>query len=460
LRLENSVSSAYFVQRSDGDVEISASSVGTGIVFKTNGSSNDKVKIDANGNVSLTATADSSVGYSATNSSASANAAAQVLLGTSDTTMRMTAYPSTHGTRANQVWVNVQESGKVLVFGTGNTERGRIDTNGNLLVGSTSTNYRAEFSKTSGAAQVGIIAANNSYSELYFGDTDSKTVGALSYDHTTNALATFVNGAERMRVDANGNVGIGVVPSAWSPAQKLVQLPGGALSSSTAAEVFLGQNVYYGGSPVSDRFVTTRAASSFGQVLNTFTWRQSTNASPTADSVINWNTAMTLDNGGNLQIGQTASGYSNSNSHSLAVNGVAFVNHVNGTANGTAYTAYGYNGGGIGSVTQNGTTGVTYNTSSDYRLKHNQQALIGSGAFIDALKPKTWTWAQDGSAGAGFIAHEFQAVSPSSVTGTKDAVDADGKPVYQSMQASSAEVMANIIAELQELRKRLAKLEK
>jgi hypothetical protein len=40
-----------------------------------------------------------------------------------------------------------------------------------------------------------------------------------------------------------------------------------------------------------------------------------------------------------------------------------------------------------------------------------------------------------------------------------DAVDSDGKPVHQTMQASSAEVIANLVAEIQELRKRMAAVE-
>ena len=43
--------------------------------------------------------------------------------------------------------------------------------------------------------------------------------------------------------------------------------------------------------------------------------------------------------------------------------------------------------------------------------------------------------------------------------GEKDAVDTEGNPKYQGMQASSAEVIANLVAELQSLRKRLAALE-
>jgi hypothetical protein len=54
---------------------------------------------------------------------------------------------------------------------------------------------------------------------------------------------------------------------------------------------------------------------------------------------------------------------------------------------------------------------------------------------------------------------QFQEVYAGSVSGTKDAVDAEGKPVYQSMQASTSEVIADLVAELQSLRARVASLE-
>jgi hypothetical protein len=112
----------------------------------------------------------------------------------------------------------------------------------------------------------------------------------------------------------------------------------------------------------------------------------------------------------------------------------------------------------IGGITTNGTI-VIYGGTSDYRLKDITGPLTNSGTFIDALKPKIGTWKSDGSKFVGFVAHEFAEVSPSSVTGEKDAVDSDGNPVYQGMQASSAEVIANLVAELQSVRKRLAVLE-
>jgi hypothetical protein len=102
---------------------------------------------------------------------------------------------------------------------------------------------------------------------------------------------------------------------------------------------------------------------------------------------------------------------------------------------------------------------TAYNTSSDYRLKDNIQSLTGSGSFIDALKPRKWSWVQGGGDGVGFVAHEVAPVSPSSVSGEKDAVKEDGSPDYQVMEYGSAEFIANMIAELQELRRRVAQLE-
>jgi hypothetical protein len=84
---------------------------------------------------------------------------------------------------------------------------------------------------------------------------------------------------------------------------------------------------------------------------------------------------------------------------------------------------------------------------------------MGHGERLDALEPIEYTWNVNGSRTQGFLAHKFQEVYADSVTGKKDAVDVDGNPVYQSMQAGSAEVIADVVAELKSLRKRVAFLE-
>jgi hypothetical protein len=109
----------------------------------------------------------------------------------------------------------------------------------------------------------------------------------------------------------------------------------------------------------------------------------------------------------------------------------------------------------VGDITVTTTT-TSFNSTSDYRLKTVVGAVTGHGARIDALEPIEYTWNSTGLRTRGFLAHKFQEVYANSVTGTKDAMNADGKPEYQSMQAATSEVIADLVAEIQSLRQRLS----
>jgi hypothetical protein len=102
----------------------------------------------------------------------------------------------------------------------------------------------------------------------------------------------------------------------------------------------------------------------------------------------------------------------------------------------------------LGAITQNGASNISYATSSDYRLKENIIPMTGALAKVSALKPVTYTWKEDGSAGQGFIAHELQEVVPNAVVGEKDAVDEEGNPVYQGVDTSF--LVATLTAAIQE----------
>lgn len=118
-----------------------------------------------------------------------------------------------------------------------------------------------------------------------------------------------------------------------------------------------------------------------------------------------------------------------------------------------AYTGGDYQ---IGFVNGNGLIGniftsnssTSYNTSSDYRLKENIAPMQNALNVVQQLKPVTYSWKSDGSSSQGFIAHELQKVMPDCVTGEKDAVDAEGKPVYQGIDTSF--LVATLTAAIQE----------
>ena len=169
----------------------------------------------------------------------------------------------------------------------------------------------------------------------------------------------------------------------------------------------------------------------------------------------------TLNSSGRLLVGAATSvldGKLESHFTGSADNGAIF----NETANfaSTTFLAFALSGTPIGTVGRVGaTSAVVYNTTSDYRLKTIVGSVTGQGERIDALKPIDFQWKEGGEQSRGFLAHEFQTVYANSVSGEKDAVNANGNPVYQAMQASTPEVIADLVAEIQQLRARVAALE-
>jgi hypothetical protein len=105
-----------------------------------------------------------------------------------------------------------------------------------------------------------------------------------------------------------------------------------------------------------------------------------------------------------------------------------------------------------GSIVYNRAGGLTaYNTTSDYRAKDISGPLTDSGALIDSVPVYMGKMKGATQERPMFIAHEVPAYAH---TGEKDAVDADGNPVYQQMDASA--LVPVMWAEIQSLRQRLA----
>jgi len=137
---------------------------------------------------------------------------------------------------------------------------------------------------------------------------------------------------------------------------------------------------------------------------------------------------MRIDEYGRVIIGDTsASGNDQLTVYGYTVGSAQYGIQVRGNANG--YTQYGmrfydtYNTNLVGSITFN-TSAVSYNTSSDYRLKTAVEYDWDATSRLKQLKPARFKWIVDGDDAVfvdGFLAHECGAV-PEAVTGTKDAM--------------------------------------
>ena len=128
---------------------------------------------------------------------------------------------------------------------------------------------------------------------------------------------------------------------------------------------------------------------------------------------------------------------------------------VNGTTNAAVFVNS--SGANAGFIQYTATT-TTFATSSDYRMKENVVALSGATDRLKQLNPSRFNFIEDADITVdGFLAHEVQAVVPEAVTGTKDAVDADGNPDYQGIDQSK--LVPLLVATIQELEARIAALE-
>lgn len=89
----------------------------------------------------------------------------------------------------------------------------------------------------------------------------------------------------------------------------------------------------------------------------------------------------------------------------------------------------------IGQIVAPNGSSVSYNTTSDYRLKKDLKPFNGL-ELINRLKTYDFAWKTDDSRMYGFMAHELQDVLPYLVTGQKDAVDSNGKIIPQTLDYS------------------------
>ena len=330
----------------------------------------------------------------------------------------------------------------------------------NTNAGSSAVSYLQIGNDTNGAtAQLGL---NSSTNTTNFGGAN----GLYLSNGLSAAIAFATAGGERMRITSAGDVGIGTS----SPGVKLDVSNGTMRASQTSTASTSIVYATNSGSGNVGFWKQGSTAGSYGVIAaeNGAVFNSSgdlciVNDASSKNIIFANNGAANerarIDSSGNLLVGGTSVRDQAKITCETSTNGISI--YVVPNTNSVDFAVFRANAGTLcGNIARVGTTGaVTYNATSDYRLKNVIGSVTGQGARIDALKPIDYQWKEGNAYARGFLAHEFQEIYANSVTGTKDALDADGKPVYQGMQAGSAEVIADLVAEIQSLRKRLTALE-
>jgi len=306
-------------------------------------------------------------------------------------------------------------SGPTMAFDIDTTERMRIDSSGNVLVGTTNTTPAQQSSttgislRTTGAIETCADGGNSARFNRLSSDgsiielrKDGITVGSIG---TRGGEITFHQGDTGIRLRGGTD---NIIPVDASGAGRSNAIDIGS-SSEKFKDLYLGGKALIGGG----------------------------NADPTLNRVNGINILST----GNILSRATAN-------WDLGSNVTAPTHIVFYTDNGSARVT-------AGNISSSGST-TSFNTSSDYRKKENVVEMTDSLDKISQLKPCEFNFIGEDTTMGGFLAHEVAEVVPNAVTGEKDAVDEEGNPIYQSIDHSK--LVPLLVGAIQELKAEIEQL--
>ena len=294
-----------------------------------------------------------------------------------------------------------------------------IEQNASGVTETSGSTLKVHNTNASGRSKISVHNSAETASGSIYYDTDSGML-ALQGDTGAGVVIQTSGNNERLRVDTSGNVGIGTSPSVAlhvKAGSGQIRLHEGAAADNKYGEIEVSNGKLILHSDKAN--VENNSTMQFhldnieyarfkdnGQLLIGAT----STASATKLHVTNNNYLMSCHNNGGT------SGFFGQ---------IQFLNNADNST--------------VGSIIRTNDASVSYNTTSDARLKENVADMTGGIAKVKQLAPKRFSWiAEDLNAADqdGFLAHEAQAVVPGCATGTQNEVDDDGNPVFMQMDAA------------------------
>jgi hypothetical protein len=175
------------------------------------------------------------------------------------------------------------------------------DNGSRILINTGTTNQNT----TINASKIAMSRTSDGAEVVYFSkNTDLGSEGTANI-HGYDGIQFRTQGAETVKatLNASGNLGLGVTPSAWGTSFKAIQVGYAAVlwGTNSSNEFYVGNNYYV--SSTGRRYLNNGFATEYFQFNGEHSWQ--TAPSGTAGNAISFTQAMTLFASGNLAVGPT-----------------------------------------------------------------------------------------------------------------------------------------------------------
>lgn len=284
---------------SAGDLLIAPrTDIAANIRFITGTTPAERVRIDGSGNVGIGTSSPSYRLDIPATGAVGANLGG-ILIGANGTDIVGSVGPlSLQATGANYVSLN-----------TNSSERMRIDSSGNVLIGTTTAvdnNFPLELNAGTSSVRGMGVNNNGGYGVYLTYDNTNRyaTNGAAIRNVANSPLYFETNNTLRATLDASGNLGLGVTPSAWTG--RAFQVGSTSAFYQPAASYTNLSSNFYEDTEGAARYLTNGFATLYSSNRDAGIHAWYTAPSGTAGNAISFSQVMTLNASGNLGVGTSS----------------------------------------------------------------------------------------------------------------------------------------------------------